>query len=156
MAKNLRVTKLISDKIYRSSLHRTLQVAHFQRCERVFAYPIMLVSSCVWHTFSCVCIFYKQLCFCVLYRVKQCSIFISRQGCPEASIKAAVMYLVQYYSDVSRSFFFKRVDRIESSKEPEPVPSMSGLGETAACSLFLIADDPSALPSPTSPHSSRQ
>ena len=41
--------------------------------------------------------------------------------------------------------FFKRVDRIESSKEPEPVPSTSGVSEIAACSPSPIADDPSAL-----------
>ena len=44
--------------------------------------------------------------------------------------------------------FFKRVDRIESSKEP--VPSTSGMSEIAACLSSPIADDPSALPSPTS------
>ena len=43
----------------------------------------------------------------------------------------------------------KRVDRTESSKEPDPVPSTSGVSETAACPPSLIADDPSALPSPT-------
>ena len=33
--------------------------------------------------------------------------------------------------------FFKKVDRIEQSNEPEPepVPSMSGVSETAACSI---------------------
>ena len=44
---------------------------------------------------------------------------------------------------------FKRVDRIESSKEPEPMPSMSSMSEIAACPPSPIADDPSALPSPT-------
>ena len=52
--------------------------------------------------------------------------------------------------------FFKRVDRIESSKEPEPVPSTSGVSEITACPPSRIADDPSALPSPTSSPSSRQ
>ena len=52
--------------------------------------------------------------------------------------------------------FFKRVDRIESSKEPEPVLSTSGVSEIAACSPSPIADDPSALPSPTSSPSSSQ
>ena len=52
--------------------------------------------------------------------------------------------------------FFKRVDRIESSKEPEPVPSTSGMSEIAACPPSPIADDPSALPSPTSSPSSSQ
>ena len=52
--------------------------------------------------------------------------------------------------------FFKRVDRIESSKEQEPMPSTSGVSETAACPPFPIADDPSALPPPTSSPSSSQ
>ena len=52
--------------------------------------------------------------------------------------------------------FFKRVDRIEFSKEPEPVPSMSGVNQIAACPLSPIADDPLALPSPTSSLSSSQ
>ena len=52
--------------------------------------------------------------------------------------------------------FFKRVDRIESSKEVEPVPSMSGVSEIAACPPSPIADNPSALPSPTSSPSSSQ
>ncbi|XP_057400637.1 deoxyuridine 5'-triphosphate nucleotidohydrolase, mitochondrial isoform X4 [Balaenoptera acutorostrata] len=52
--------------------------------------------------------------------------------------------------------FFKRVDRIESSKEPEPLPSTSGVSEIASCPPSPIADDPSALPSPTSSPSSNQ
>ena len=40
-----------------------------------------------------------------------------------------------------------------SSKEPEPVPGMS---EIATCPPSPIADDPSALPSPTSSPSSSQ
>ena len=46
--------------------------------------------------------------------------------------------------------FFKKVDRIESSKEPEPVPWMSGMNEIAACPPSPIADKGSAPPSPTS------
>ena len=45
---------------------------------------------------------------------------------------------------------FKTVDRIESSKEPEPVPSTSGMSEIAACPPSPIAEDTSALPSLTS------
>ena len=41
--------------------------------------------------------------------------------------------------------FFKRVDRIESGKEPEPVPSASGVSEAAACPPSPAAADPSAL-----------
>ena len=52
--------------------------------------------------------------------------------------------------------FLKRVDRIESSKEPEPVPSTSSEREIAACPLSPIADDLSALLSPTSSPSSSQ
>ena len=47
----------------------------------------------------------------------------------------------------------KWVDRVESSKEPEPVPSTSGMSEITACPP-LFADDPSALPSPTLSRSS--
>ena len=59
-------------------------------------------------------------------------------------------------TQTSLNCFFKRVDRIESSKEPEPVPSTSGMSDIAACPLSPIADDPSALPSPTSSPSSSQ
>ena len=53
-------------------------------------------------------------------------------------------------------FFLKRVDRIEFSKGLEPVPSASGISEIAACSLSPIANDLSALPSPSSSPSSNQ
>ena len=56
----------------------------------------------------------------------------------------------------SLDHFFKRVDKIESSKEPEPVPSTSGMSEIAACPPSPMADDPSALPSPISSPSSSQ
>ena len=45
--------------------------------------------------------------------------------------------------------FFKRLERIESSKEPELVPSTSSESESAACPLSPVAADPSVLPSPT-------
>ena len=48
-------------------------------------------------------------------------------------------------TQTSLDCFLRRVDRIESGKEPEPVPSMSGVSETAACPPSPIADDPSAL-----------
>ena len=57
-------------------------------------------------------------------------------------------------TQMSLDSFFKKVDRIESSKEPEPVPSMSGLCNIAACILSPIANDPSSStishPSPSS------
>ena len=43
--------------------------------------------------------------------------------------------------------FFKRVDKIESIKEPEPVPLASDVSEISACPPS-VGDDPSALPSP--------
>ena len=51
--------------------------------------------------------------------------------------------------------FFKRVDGIESSKGPEPVPLTSRVSEIAPCPPSPIADNP-ALPSPTSSPSSSQ
>ena len=59
-------------------------------------------------------------------------------------------------TQMSLDHFFKRGDRTESSKEPEPVPSASGVTEIEACPLSPIVDDPSALPSPTSSPSSSQ
>ena len=53
-------------------------------------------------------------------------------------------------TQVSLDHFFKRVDRIKYSKEPEPVPSTSGMNEIEVCLSSPIADDPSAVPSPTS------
>ena len=45
----------------------------------------------------------------------------------------------------------QRCERVSSSiKEPEPVPSTSGVNDTATCLPSPIADDPSAPPSPTS------
>ena len=49
---------------------------------------------------------------------------------------------------ISLDPFSKRVDRVEPTKEPEAVPSVSCVSEIAACSLSPIADNPSALPSP--------
>ena len=59
-------------------------------------------------------------------------------------------------TQTSLDHFFKKVDRIESIKEPELVSSTSGVSEIAACPLSPIADDPLALPSPTSSPSSTQ
>ena len=52
--------------------------------------------------------------------------------------------------------FFKRVDRIEPSKEPEPGLSRLGMREIAACRLSPVADDSSALPPSASFLSSSQ
>ena len=82
-------------------------------------------------------------------------------------VAAAVQNAVQCYcviydekeratTQTSLDHFFKGVDRTESSKEPEPVPSTSGVREIAACPPSPIADHPSALPSPISSSSSSQ
>ena len=80
-----------------------------------------------------------------------------------AAIQNAIQcYLVIYdekkraTTQTSMDHFFKRVDRINSSKEPEPVSSTSGMSEIAACPLSPTADNPSPLPSPTSSPSSNQ
>ena len=52
--------------------------------------------------------------------------------------------------------FFQRVDRIESSKEPGPVPSASGVRAIAPRPLVPVADYPSAVSSPTSSPSTSQ
>ena len=76
-------------------------------------------------------------------------------------VKVAIQNAIQYdpviYDEKKRAtiqtplnWFFKRVHRIKAIKEPETVPSMSRVGEIVACLRLLIADDPSALPSPTS------
>ena len=82
-------------------------------------------------------------------------------------VAAAIQNVIQCYRVIydkkerattrtSLDHFFKRADRIESSKEPEPMPSMSRVSETAACPPSPIADNPSTLPSPTSSPSSSQ
>ena len=53
-------------------------------------------------------------------------------------------------TQTSLDCFFKRGDRIESSKESEPVPSMWGMSEIAAFSPCPISGGPSTLPSPSS------
>ena len=45
---------------------------------------------------------------------------------------------------------FKRVDRIEFSKEVKPMPAAAVVSEVAACPSSPNADHPSAAPSPTS------
>ena len=68
-----------------------------------------------------------------------------------AKAAAAVQNAIQCYrviydekkratTQTSLDGFFKRVDRTESTKEPEPVPSTSGVSEIAACppSVFSI------------------
>ena len=81
-------------------------------------------------------------------------------------VAAAVQKAIQCYcviydekkgatTQTSLDCFFKRVDRIKSSKEPEPEPSASGMSEVAACPPSPVADNP-VLPSPTSSLSSSQ
>ena len=85
---------------------------------------------------GCAAIKNAILCYCVIYDRKE-------------------KKLLPLYQSLD-CFFFKTDGRIDSSEEPEPVPSTSGVSETAACSLSLIVNDPSALSSPTSSPSSSQ
>ena len=82
-------------------------------------------------------------------------------------VAAAIQNAIQCYhviynekkratTQTSPDCFFKTIDRIESSKEPEPVPSTSGVSEIAASPLSPTADNPPALPSRTSSPSSSQ
>ena len=59
-------------------------------------------------------------------------------------------------TQTSLDHFFKRVDRTESNKEPEPGPLTSGVSEIEACPPSPITDDPSALSFPTFSPSSSQ
>ena len=67
-------------------------------------------------------------------------------------------YLVKTVSPLHTILQVANLQRYEracgSIKEPEPVPSMTGVSEIAACPPSPIANDPSAPPSPTSSLSS--
>ena len=82
-------------------------------------------------------------------------------------VAGAVQNAIQHYyiihdeknratTQASLDHFFKREDRIESNKDPEPVTSVSGMSEIAACPPTAIAHDSSALPSLTSSPFSNQ
>ena len=81
-------------------------------------------------------------------------------------VAAAFQNAIQCYRDIYKrkrattqttlGHFFKRVDRIEPSKEPEPGLSRLGMREIAACRLSPVADDSSALPPSASFLSSSQ
>ena len=80
-----------------------------------------------------------------------------------AAVQKAIQCYCVIYDEKKRATiqtsldcFFKRADRIKSSKEPEPEPSTSGVSEVAACPPSPVSDNPSALPSPTSSPSSSQ
>ena len=76
-------------------------------------------------------------------------------------VAAAVQNAIQCYcviheekkratTQISLEHFYKKVDRIESNKESEPEPSASGVSKIAAFPSSPIADNTSALPSPSS------
>ena len=71
---------------------------------------------------------------------------------PHTKVAAAFQNTIQCYhvicnkkkratTQTSLDCFFKRVNRTESSKEPEPVPSTWGVSEIAACLPSPIADN---------------
>ena len=57
-------------------------------------------------------------------------------------------------SDTTKTVFSRGQVELNPA-EPEPVTSTSGVSDIAACPPSPIADDPSALPSPTSLSSSQ-
>ena len=72
-------------------------------------------------------------------------------------VAAAIQNAIQqkrHNPEITVLFFLK--EGRYYSREPERVPSTSGISETAACPSSLVADNPSALPSPTSFPSSSQ
>ena len=58
---------------------------------------------------------------------------------------STLAWKIPWMEEPGRLLFLKRVDRTESSKEPEPVPSTSGVSAIVTCPPSPIADDPSAL-----------
>ena len=70
------------------------------------------------------------------------------------------LYLAKTVSPLQTSLQVANLQKYEhacgSNKEPEPVPSTTGVSEIAACPPSPITNDPSAPPSPTSSLSSSQ
>ena len=114
-----------------SPLHTNLQVANFQRGKRVSTSN--RVRSSKWVLVSSI--------HCP---VRACS----TGGCGFVDVR--VQYCIQSCIIKPMMSGSKRgEDWFEPSKEPESVPSASGVSETAACPPSPVADDPSALLSPT-------
>ena len=132
-------------------------------------------SSCVWRTLSLARMLYEWLCFSVLdstvvqheeltNSLRRQLVFETQEHRMEHEICSShsecnLCYLAIYdeekraITQTSLHHFFKRVDKIESCKEPEPVPATSAVSETAAHPPSPVADNPSALPFPISPSS---
>ena len=71
-------------------------------------------------------------------------------GVQSSATESSVRRKKKATTQTSPDHCFKRVDGIESSKEPEPVPLMSGMREIADCPPSPVVDDLfSALPSPS-------
>lgn len=138
-----------------------LQVATFQRCERVSARPVTQVGLLAWRSRL-----YAPSTgggsLCTLQSCRDHSSAVSLFQAQDANIErltkaaAAVQNAVPCCPvtcdekkrapiQTTLDRFFKRVDRIESGKEPEPVPAASGVSEAAACPPSPAAADPSAL-----------
>ena len=76
-------------------LHMNLQGANFQRYEHVFTSWMTCQFSCLAYIIRCVHLLQVVVLYWIgIYRVEDCSIFISSPGCLEARAKAVVMYLV--------------------------------------------------------------
>ena len=79
------------------------------------------------------------------------------------TVTAVVQNVIQCYhvicdekkrttTQASLESFFGRIDRIGSSKEPEPVPLLLSMSEIAACPPSPFADSPAALSPTSSPY----
>ena len=109
-----------------SPLHMNLKAVDFQRAEYVFTCPIMDVSWHVWCTLSHMCASSTSNCAFVYFTVQCCEsiVFISRQDAQKQALKQ-LQWSCCRTTQASLDRFFKTVDRTESTKEPEPVPSTS-------------------------------
>ena len=137
-------------------LHRNLQVVNFQRCthfQRKEGEDVIEELKRFTMQEMARGFYLRRHCLLLRHKTQMLNGTQSLQQ-PLGMQSSASMTREKATTQTSLDPFCKRVDRIESSKEPKPGPSASGMNETAACHPSPIADDHSALPSPTSPSSS--
>ena len=136
-----------------------------------------MLGSCVWCALSLACLLYEWLCISVHSTVVQHEeltnslrrqlVFETQEHRMEYEICSSHSECNPCYpaiydkekratTQTSLHHFFKRVDKIESCKEPEPVPATSAVSEAVACPPSPVVDHPSTLPFPTSSPSSQQ
>ena len=135
-------------------LHTNLQVANFQRCEcaqtkdeerqekEVTEEPKRFMTQEMSRRFS----LFEEALFVLRHRT---------QTEQYTTVTAVVQNVIQCYhviydekkrttTQASLESFFRRIGRIESNKEPEPVPLLLSMCEIAACPPSPFADSRSA------------